>query len=104
MTISVPECILDDDVLASSNGGVHRYLVRWKDRPVCDATWVTADEMARLDEDMLHRYRLDHSPVTSGFERGRIDGGDPVPPDDAPRGYNLRPNTRKSYRAMLRNL
>ncbi|KAK8916974.1 hypothetical protein KSP39_PZI022729 [Platanthera zijinensis] len=93
--------ILDDEIISTADGGIHLYLVHWRNRPISNDSWITATELERLDNALLQQYRMDHSPVMSTFERGRIDGADPVPlgePDsfEGSSSYNLRPRTRKN--------
>ncbi|KAK8947266.1 hypothetical protein KSP39_PZI006860 [Platanthera zijinensis] len=74
----LPDRILQDDVLPSADGDVRRYLIRWRDRPASDDSWLPEAEVTILDDGLLRRYLQAHSSVMSPFTRGRIDG------DDAP--------------------
>ncbi|KAK8933891.1 hypothetical protein KSP39_PZI015960 [Platanthera zijinensis] len=84
-TFSTPEMILDAEPVTTADGETHRFLIRWRDRPSSDDSWVLEMELQSLDAALLHRYRLDHATEMRGFERGRIDGVAPPPPfeDDA---------------------
>ena len=37
--------ILDEQIVSTRDGGVHRFLVRWRGRPNSDCTWITRDEL-----------------------------------------------------------
>ncbi|KAK8965670.1 hypothetical protein KSP40_PGU013220 [Platanthera guangdongensis] len=77
--------ILDAEPVTTADGDTHRFLIRWRDRPPSDDSWVLEMELQSLDAALLHRYRLDHATEMRAFERGRIDGVPPPPPfeDDA---------------------
>ncbi|KAK8939652.1 hypothetical protein KSP40_PGU001129 [Platanthera guangdongensis] len=77
--------ILDVEPVTTAVGDTHRFLIRWRDRPPSDDSWVLETELQSLDAALLHRYRLDHATEMRAFERGRIDGAAPPPPveDDA---------------------
>uniref|UniRef100_A0A5B7BML6 RNA-directed DNA polymerase n=1 Tax=Davidia involucrata TaxID=16924 RepID=A0A5B7BML6_DAVIN len=68
------ETILADEFVASCHGGYRRFLLKWQDRPDTDATWVTEDELQRLDPDLLEQYSCFHSPEESSFPPGENDG------------------------------
>ncbi|CAA2982891.1 Hypothetical predicted protein [Olea europaea subsp. europaea] len=63
--------VLDDEIIASQNGGFRRFLVRWKDRPLSDATWINEEEFRQLDPKLLDAY-LDYTSPSS-FQPGRND-------------------------------
>ena len=48
--------ILDEQIVSTRDGGVHRFLVRWRGRLDSDCTWITQDELQRLDLDLLEYY------------------------------------------------
>ncbi|KAK8916805.1 hypothetical protein KSP39_PZI022608 [Platanthera zijinensis] len=75
--ILVPEQILDDETVTTTDGGFQRYLVRWHGRPETETSWVLAKELERMDADLLQHYRSKHSPEMSDFERGRVGGDQP---------------------------
>ena len=35
------DAILDEQIVSTRDGGVHRFLVRWRGRPDFDCTWIT---------------------------------------------------------------
>ncbi|KAK8942184.1 hypothetical protein KSP40_PGU004042 [Platanthera guangdongensis] len=72
--------ILDAEPVTTADGDTHRFLIRWRDRPPSDDSWVHEKELQSLDAALLHRYRLDHATEMRAFERGRIDGVPPPPP------------------------
>ena len=51
------DVILDEQIVSTRDGGVHRFLVRWRGRPDSDCTWITRDELRRLDPDLLEYYQ-----------------------------------------------
>ncbi|KAK8937564.1 hypothetical protein KSP40_PGU014496 [Platanthera guangdongensis] len=73
-TTFVPDRILKDEVLSSPSGDIRRYLIRWRDHPTSDDSWIPESEVALLYDALLHRYIQANSSVMSTFERGRIDG------------------------------
>ncbi|KAK8949134.1 hypothetical protein KSP39_PZI005042 [Platanthera zijinensis] len=82
-TTFLPDRIIRDEVLSSPSGDIHRYLVRWRDRPASDDSWLPEADVARLDEDLLRQYSQGRSSEMSTFERGRIDGDDGPQHDDS---------------------
>ena len=50
------DAILDEQIVSIKGGGVHRFLVRWRGLPDSDCTWITRDELLRLDLDLLEYY------------------------------------------------
>uniref|UniRef100_A0A7N2LQA1 Uncharacterized protein n=1 Tax=Quercus lobata TaxID=97700 RepID=A0A7N2LQA1_QUELO len=51
------DTILDEQIVSTRDGGVHRFLVRWRGLPDSDCTWITRDELLRLDPDLLEYYQ-----------------------------------------------
>ena len=37
--------ILNEQIVSTKDGGVHRFLVRWQRQPDSDYTWITRDEL-----------------------------------------------------------
>ena len=37
--------LLDEHIVSNGDGGVQRFLVRWRGRPTSDCTWITSDEL-----------------------------------------------------------
>ena len=50
------ETVLEDQVIFAPEGVTSRYLVKWKDRPIIDATWIFEDEFCHLDAYLLKQY------------------------------------------------
>ena len=50
------DAILDEQIVSTKDGRVHRFLVQWRGRPNSDCTWITRDELHRLDLDLLEYY------------------------------------------------
>lgn len=42
------EAVLDDKIVASRNGGHHRFFVKWSRRPPTDASWITDEKFRSL--------------------------------------------------------
>ena len=49
--------ILDDEVISTRDGGIHRYLVRWKKKPHADDIWLDHSELQQLAPDLLEYYK-----------------------------------------------
>jgi len=78
-TFLMPDRILDDELISTTDGPSRRFLIRWQVRPPSDDSWVLEPELQRLDAALLHRYLSAHASVMREFERGRIDGAAPLP-------------------------
>ena len=39
------DVILDEQIVSTKDGRVHRFLVQWRRRPDSDCTWITRDEL-----------------------------------------------------------
>ena len=48
--------ILDDEVISTRDGGIHRYLVRWKNKLPAEDTWLDHSELQRIAPDLLEYY------------------------------------------------
>ena len=69
------DAILDEQIISTRDGGVHYFLVWWRGRPDSDCTWITLDELQRLDLDLLENYQssLDfHSTRLSSSHPGEV--------------------------------
>ena len=67
--------ILDEQIVSTRDGGVHRFLVRWRGRPDSDCTWITRDELRQLDPDLLEYYQSSsdfHSTRSSSSHLGGV--------------------------------
>ncbi|GFZ15774.1 P-loop containing nucleoside triphosphate hydrolases superfamily protein [Actinidia rufa] len=50
------DAILDEQIISTRDGGVQRFLVRWRNRPTSDDTWITNDDLQQIDRDMFEYY------------------------------------------------
>ena len=69
------DAILDEQIVSTRDGGVHRFLVRWRGRPDSDYTWITQDELLQLDPDLLEYYQSSsdfHSTGSSSSHPGGV--------------------------------
>ena len=69
------DVILGEQIVSTRDGGVHRFLVRWRGRPDSDCTWITRDELQRLDLDLLEYYQSSsdfHSMGSSSSHPGGV--------------------------------
>ncbi|KAL4626266.1 hypothetical protein ACB092_05G083900 [Castanea dentata] len=69
------DAILDEQIVSTRDGGVHRFLVRWRGRPDSNCTWITRDELQRLDPDLLEYYQSSsafHSTRSSSSHPGGV--------------------------------
>ncbi|KAH7866989.1 hypothetical protein Vadar_027559 [Vaccinium darrowii] len=73
------EDVLEDEIIGSRHGGFQRYLIKWKDRPVSDATWILEEELRHLAPDILEHYHSRNSTESSSFQPGGNDGDHPRP-------------------------
>ena len=64
------DAILDEQTVSTSDGGVQRFLVRWRGRPESDTTWITRAELQRIDPDLLEYYQSHSSGSTSSYPGG----------------------------------
>ncbi|CAL2237612.1 unnamed protein product [Prunus armeniaca] len=69
----IVEDILDDQIVSTRQGGYHKFLVKWKNRPNSDSTWITQEDLQRIDPDILERYYSFISPESSSLQPGGID-------------------------------
>ena len=72
------ERILDDQAISTRNRNYQRYLVRWQGRPESEDSWITKEDLQRMDPDILERYQSQIDPYSTGSSSshpGRI-GGD----------------------------
>ena len=51
------DAILDEQIVSTRDGRVHCFLVRWRGRPDSDCTWITREELYRLDPGLLKYYQ-----------------------------------------------
>ena len=50
------DAILDEQIVSTRDGGVYRFLVRWRRHLDSDCTWITRDELQQLDPNLLEYY------------------------------------------------
>ncbi|KAK4477808.1 hypothetical protein RD792_017070 [Penstemon davidsonii] len=60
-------------VVSTRQGGYQKFLIKWKNRPDSDNTWVTKEELQRIDPDILERYYSFISSESISSQPGRID-------------------------------
>ncbi|PKA61481.1 hypothetical protein AXF42_Ash014398 [Apostasia shenzhenica] len=85
----IPEEIFSDQITFTTDGLLHRFLIRWRGLSRTDDAWITYDELAHLHPSLLEKY-LQQSSTESNFSKpGRIDAA----PDHQRQRvrYNLRP-------------
>lgn len=63
------EDVLADEIIASHNGVYQHLLIKWKDCPKFDATWITISDFRHHNPDLL-----EHSPEESYFISRENDG------------------------------
>ena len=69
------DTILDEQIVSTRDGGVHRFLVRWRGRPDSDCTCITRDELQRLDPDLLEYYQSSSDFHSTGSTSSSHPGG-----------------------------
>ena len=72
------ERILDDQAISTRRNGYQRYLVRWQGRPESEDSWVTREDLQRIDPDLLEEYlsRTNLYSTESSSSHPRRIGGD----------------------------
>ena len=60
------EQILDDKIVTTRNKDYYRYLVRWQGRPDSDNSWITREDLQRLDPDLFEQYQSQVGPYSTG--------------------------------------
>ncbi|KAK8943564.1 hypothetical protein KSP40_PGU000151 [Platanthera guangdongensis] len=71
--------ILAAEPLTTPDGATYRFLIRWRDRPPSDDSWVLATELQLLDVELLRRYLSAYASEIRDFEWGSIDVAAPLP-------------------------
>jgi ribosomal protein L21E len=64
------DAILDDQLVSTRRGGYQKFLVRWKNRPASDDSWLKTEEVQRLNPDLYEEYLALHSTESSSFPGG----------------------------------
>ena len=62
--------VLDDQLVSTRREGFQNFLVRWKDRPILDASWIIATDFQCINSILYKRYQAIHSPESS-FSKAR---------------------------------
>ena len=60
--------VLDDQIVYTRQGGFHKFLIRWKDRPLSNASWITAANFQSINPDLYECYQAINS-LESSFPR-----------------------------------
>lgn len=71
-TTKVIEVVFDERVVLIRPGGYRQFLVKWRNRPLDDCTWLSAEEFHRLDLDLFERYEVFTSSKTSFSQSGKV--------------------------------
>ncbi len=72
------EHVLDDQAITTRNKGYQRYLVHWEGRPKSDDSWITREDLQRLNPDLLEKYHSQTNPCSTesnSSHPGRIGAG-----------------------------
>jgi len=64
------EAILEDQIVSTQRGGYHKFLVKWKNRPLSDCCWLQTEEVQRLHPDLYEAYIATNSSESSSFLMG----------------------------------
>jgi hypothetical protein len=64
------EEILDDQIVSTRRGGYQKFLIKWRNRPLFDYSWVQTEEVQHLDPDLYDVYLAKHSTESSSFPKG----------------------------------
>ena len=52
--------VLDDQLVSTRRGGFQKFLVRWEDRPISEASWITSTDFQLINPDLFERYQAIH--------------------------------------------
>ena len=58
--------ILDEQTTVIRNKVYQRYLVRWKNQPPTEDTWVSREDLMQLDPDLIERHQAIEDPYSTG--------------------------------------
>ena len=58
--------ILDEQTTVTRNRVYQCYLVRWKDQPLTEDTWMSREDLMQLDPAMLERFQVEVDPYSMG--------------------------------------
>ena len=81
--------VLDKQIRSTRGRDYHRYLVRWRGRPESEDTWITREELQRIDPDLFESLQSSMEPnsTESSFSQPRgidEDISTPIDADPAP--------------------
>ena len=65
--------VLDYQIVSTRRKGFQKFLVRWENWPISDATWITATDFQRLNPDIYGCYQAINSPESSSSKPERVD-------------------------------
>ena len=71
------EYVLDDQLVSTRQGGCQKILVKWRDKPHSENTWITTTDFQKFNPNLYELYQASNSSESSSFKSGRIDGGKP---------------------------
>ena len=60
------EQIMDDKIITTRNKNYQRYLVRWQGRPEFEDSWITREDLQKLNPDLLEHYQSRIDPYSTG--------------------------------------
>ncbi|KAL6190901.1 hypothetical protein ACLB2K_037295 [Fragaria x ananassa] len=69
------EDIVDHQLISTKGGGYQKYLIKWKNRPLSDCTWIIDAELQQLDPYLYDRFHAFNSPGLSFFKPGGDNAG-----------------------------
>ncbi|XP_010242694.1 PREDICTED: uncharacterized protein LOC104586982 [Nelumbo nucifera] len=69
------EDILDEKLISTASGDYQKFLVKWKNLPLSECSWITAEDLYHLNPELYEQYHAFNSPGSSSLKPGR-DGGD----------------------------
>lgn len=64
-----------NELVSTHRGAFQKFLVRWKDCPILDASWITATNFHLINPSLYERYQAIHSPESSFSRAGRTSTG-----------------------------
>ena len=50
--------IVDDEIITTKDGRTHKYLVRWKEKPPTNDSWIDHSELQKIDPDIWSSIRV----------------------------------------------
>ena len=76
---------------------MRRFLVRWQGRTAADDSWISEDELRRLQPDLMQQMEHEdfNSPESSSSHPGRVDAGRPTSTSTRPTARGSLGSTRR---------